>query len=248
MFPYKDDNPTILTPVVTVGINALNLAAWIFLQGAGAEGPLARSVCELGLIPGEVLRTVPPGTAVPLGPGMQCVTTGAPHWWTVLTSMFMHGGWFHVLGNMWFLWVFGNNIEDSMGHGRFVVFYLVCGAAAAAAQALADSHSVVPMVGASGAISGVLGGYLLLYPRVRVHTLITLGFFITTVALPAYVMLGYWFLLQLLMGTVGALSRAQGGVAFWAHVGGFVAGLALIKPFASRELMEQRQVTLPRDA
>ena len=241
VFPYKDDNPTILTPVVTVGIIALNLAAWIFLQGAGAEGPLARSVCELGLIPGEVLRTVPPGTAVPLGPGMQCVTTGAPHWWTVLTSMFMHGGWFHVLGNMWFLWVFGNNIEDSMGHGRFVVFYLVCGAAAAAAQALADSHSVVPMVGASGAISGVLGGYLLLYPRVRVHTLITLGFFITTVALPAYVMLGYWFLLQLLMGTVGALSRAQGGVAFWAHVGGFVAGLALIKAFASRELMDQRQ-------
>src|SRR5256712_3523935 len=221
----------------------------------GSEEALRTSVCQLGLIPGELLRGVPPGTPIPIGQDqlghmLYCdrVVSNAPHWGAVLASMFMHGGWFHVLGNMWFLWVFGNNIEDSMGHGRFVVFYLVCGAAAAAAQALADPRSAVPMVGASGAISGVLGGYLLLYPRVRVHTLITLGFFITTVALPAYVILGYWFLLQLLMGTVGALSQAQGGVAFWAHVGGFVAGLVLIKLFASRELMEQRQVTLPRDA
>src|SRR5256712_3552881 len=213
----------------------------------GSEEALRTSVCQLGLIPGELLRGVPPGTPIPIGQDqlghmLYCdrVVSNAPHWGAVLTSMFMHGGWFHVLGNMWFLWVFGNNIEDSMGHGRFVVFYLVCGAAAAAAQALADSHSVVPMVGASGAISGVLGGYLLLYPRVRVHTLITLGFFITTVALPAYVILGYWFLLQLLMGTVGALSRAQGGVAFWAHVGGFVAGVVLIKLFASRELVGER--------
>jgi len=251
VFPYKDDNPTILTPVVTVGIIALNLAAWIFLQGAGAEGPLARSVCELGLIPGEVLGTVPAGTAVPLGPGMQCVTTGQPHWWTVLTSMFMHGGWFHVLGNMWFLWVFGNNIEDSMGHARFVVFYLLCGVAAAATQMIVDPGSRVPMVGASGAISGVMGAYIVLYPRVRVHTLITLGFFFTTVTLPAYVILGYWFLLQLLFGTVGVIAGAQGGgVAVWAHVGGFVAGLALIKLFANAEFLERRRggmIILPRD-
>src|SRR5881409_2153798 len=247
MFPYKDENPTILTPVVTVGIIAANLAAWLFVQGAGTNEAVLRSVCQLGLIPGEVLGRVPVGTAIPLGRDalgrlLACPNLiGPPHVATVLTSMFMHSGWLHILGNMWFLWVFGNNIEDSMGHARFVVFYLLCGIAAAAAQTFANPGSVVPMVGASGAISGVMGAYILLYPRVRVHTLVTLGFFFTTVTLPAYVILGYWFLLQLLMGTVGALSRAQGGVAFWAHVGGFVTGLVLIKLFASRELMEQRQ-------
>ena len=172
-------------------------------------------------------------------------------WITILTSMFMHGGWFHLLGNMWFLWVFGNNIEDSMGHTRFVVFYLLSGVAAAATQVLVSPHSVVPMVGASGAISGVMGAYILLYPRVRVHTLVTLGFFVTTVALPAYVMLGYWFVLQLLMGAVGSVSRVEGGVAVWAHVGGFVAGMALIKLFANRDYLERRRggvVILPRDA
>ncbi len=155
--------------------------------------------------------------------------------------MFMHGGWLHLIGNMWFLWIFGNNIEDSMGHGRFVAFYLLCGAAAAATQVLVDPQSRLPMVGASGAISGVLGAYILLYPRVRVHTLVTLGFFVTSVALPAYVILGYWFVLQLLLGTVGALSRVEGGIAVWAHVGGFIAGLALIKLFVNPELRVSRQ-------
>jgi len=162
--------------------------------------------------------------------------TDTPHYATVFTSMFMHGGWFHLIGNMWFLWVFGNNIEDSMGHARFVVFYLLCGVAAAAAQILADPRAGVPMVGASGAISGVLGAYVLLYPRVRVHTLIFLGFFVTTITLRAYLMLGYWFVLQLLIGT---FARGQGGVAVWAHVGGFLAGLALIKLFINPELMAQ---------
>jgi len=251
VFPYKDENPTELTPVVTVGIIALNLLAWLFVQGMGAEEPLARSVCQLGLIPGEVLGTAPAGTSVPLGPGVRCVLTAEPHWWTVLTSMFMHGGWFHIIGNMWFLWVFGNNIEDSMGHARFVVFYLLCGVAAAAAQMLVAPRSVVPMVGASGAISGVMGAYVLLYPRVRVHTIVTLGFFLTRMTLPAYVMLGYWFVLQLLMGAVGALSATEGGVAVWAHVGGFVAGLVLVKLFANPEFLERRRVGggafLPRD-
>ena len=251
MIPYKDENPTELAPVATIGVIALNVLAWVFIQGLGAEAPLARSVCQLGLIPAEVLRAAPAGTSVPLGPGLSCVLTADPHWWTVLTSMFMHGGWFHLLGNMWFFWVFGNNIEDSMGHTRFVVFYLLSGVAAAATQVLVSPQSVVPMVGASGAISGVMGAYILLYPRVRVHTLVTLGFFVTTVALPAYVMLGYWFLLQLLMGAVGSLSRVEGGVAVWAHVGGFVAGMALIKLFANREYLERRRggvVILPRDA
>ena len=238
VFPYKDDNPTVLPPIVTIGIIVLNVLAWLFLQGAGASEPLGASVCQLGLIPGELLGTVPPGTRVPLGPGMACVIEG-PHYATVLTSMFMHGGWLHIIGNMWFLWVFGNNIEDSMGHARFLVFYLVCGVAAAAAQVLVDTHARVPMVGASGAISGVLGAYVVLYPRVRVHTLITLGFFFTTVALPAYFMLGYWFVLQLLLGAVGIAGRVQGGVAVWAHVGGFLAGLALIKLFVNPALMAQ---------
>jgi len=250
MFPYKDENPTELTPVVTLGIIAVNAMVWLLVQGLGADEPLARSVCQLGLIPGEVLRTVPPGTSVPLGPGVHCVLTADAHWSTVLTSMFMHGGWFHIIGNMWFLWVFGNNIEDSMGHARFVVFYLLCGVAAAAAQMLVAPRSVVPMVGASGAISGVMGAYTLLYPRVRVHTLVTLGFFVTTVTLPAYVMLGYWFVLQLLMGAVGALSPTEGGVAVWAHVGGFLTGLLLVKLFANPEFLERRRagVILPRDA
>ncbi|MGH7547707.1 MAG: rhomboid family intramembrane serine protease [Gemmatimonadales bacterium] len=241
MFPYKDENPTELTPVATVSVIVVNLLAWVFVQGMGAAQPLAGSVCQLGLIPGELLGSAPPGTAVPLGHGLHCVLTGEPHWWTLLSTMFMHGGWFHILGNMWFLWVFGNNIEDSMGHVRFVAFYLLSGVAAAATQMFLNPSSVVPMVGASGAISGVMGGYVLLYPRVRVHTLVTLGFFVTTVALPAYVMLGYWFVLQLLMGTVGALAQMEGGVAFWAHVGGFVAGLVLVKLFANPEFLERRQ-------
>src|SRR5438445_1632958 len=238
--PYKDENPAELPPIATVGIILLHSLAWLLVQGAGAAEPLARSVCQLGLIPGEILRSVPAGTAVPLGKGLSCVLTAEPHYATVLTSMFMHGGWLHLIGNMWFLWVFGNNIEDSMGHARFVVFYLVCGVAAAAGQILVDTHARVPMVGASGAISGVLGAYIVLYPRVRVHTLIFLGFFVTTVALPAYVMLGYWFALQLLLGTAGAVARAQGGIAVWAHVAGFLAGLALIKLFVNPALTERR--------
>jgi membrane associated rhomboid family serine protease len=189
------------------------------------------------MIPAELFRTVSPGTTVPLGPGIACVLD-TPHYATVLTSMFMHGGWFHIIGNMWFLWVFGNNIEDSMGHARFAVFYLLCGVVAAGTQLLADPHSRVPMVGASGAVSGVMGAYIVLYPRVRVHTLVTLGFFVTTVALPAYVMLGYWLLLQLLLGTV---SRTTGGIAVWAHVGGFIAGLVLIKLFVNRQMAERHR-------
>ncbi len=137
-----------------------------------------------------------------------------------------------------------------MGHARFIVFYLLCGVAAAATQMAVDPSAAVPMVGASGAISGVMGAYILLYPRVKVHTLVTLGFFLTTVTLPAYVMLGYWFVLQLLLGAATALSRAQGGVAVWAHVGGFVAGLLLIKLFANSDYLERRRsgmLILPRD-
>jgi len=250
VIPYKDENPTDLAPLFTVGLIVVNALVWLVVQGAGLNSAdLVRSVCELGLIPGEVLRTVPPGTAVPVGPGMRCLVTAQPHWWTVATSMFLHAGWLHIIGNMWFLWVFGNNIEDSMGHARFVAFYLLCGVAAALAQMVSDPRSAVPMVGASGAISGVMGAYILLYPRVRVHTIVWLGFFVTTVALPAYVILGYWFVYQLLLGTVGSLSRMEGGTAFWAHVGGFVAGMALIRVFVNPEYLERRRsrvIILPR--
>jgi membrane associated rhomboid family serine protease len=141
--------------------------------------------------------------------------------------MFMHGGWFHIIGNMWFLWVFGDNVEDEMGPVRFLVFYVLCGLAAAFAQIVTAPASLVPMVGASGAIGGVMGAYALLFPRVRVRLLIILVFYVTTITVPAIFMLGYWFLLQLLQG-IPALGSEEGGVAFWAHVGGFLAGVALV--------------------
>jgi membrane associated rhomboid family serine protease len=192
MFPYRDDNPTILTPYATIGLIAVNVLAWVVVQGMGMEPALSRSVCQLGLIAGEILHRAPPGTSVPIGPGVECVITSTSAWYTPLTSMFLHGGWLHLLGNMWFLWVFGNNVEDSMGHGRFVVFYVLCGLAAAGAQMLVNPSSVIPMVGASGAISGVMGAYIVLYPRVRVHMLVFLFIFITRITVPAWMMLGYW--------------------------------------------------------
>jgi membrane associated rhomboid family serine protease len=242
MFPYKDENPTYLTPIVTVGVVVANVLVWVLVQGAGAADPLARSICELGLIPGELLGRVPVGYQVPIGPGVACVMTATPTWFSPLSSMFLHGGWFHLIGNMWFLWVFGNNIEDAMGHGRFVAFYLVCGLLAAAAQVAAGPSSPIPMVGASGAISGVMGAYLVLYPRVRVHTLVFLGFFITRWTLPAYMMLLYWALIQAL-GSLPSLAGVEvgGGVAFIAHLGGFMAGVALIKLFARPEYVARHR-------
>jgi len=240
VFPYRDENPTEKPAIITVAIIAANALVFIFLQGAGAQGPLARSVCELGLIPGEILHSVKPGSGVALAPGVVCLVEATPKYWTILSSMFTHGGWFHLIGNMLFLWVFGNNIEDATGHGKFLIFYLLCGLAAAATQTLISPHSLVPMVGASGAISGVLGAYLLLYPRVRVHTLIVLPIFITTVAIPAWVMLGYWALLQLIGGLGSLTQLEQGGVAFFAHVGGFVAGLLLVRLFASEDVLRRR--------
>jgi membrane associated rhomboid family serine protease len=148
----------------------------------------------------------------------------------------MHGGWMHLIGNLWFLWIFGDNVEDSMGHVRFVVFYLLCGLAAAAAQVVANPASAVPMVGASGAIGGVMGAYVLLYPRVGVHLLLILGFYVTTIAVPAYFMLGYWFLLQIVSG-VSTIGATGGGVAFWAHAGGFIAGALLVLLFKDAALV-----------
>jgi membrane associated rhomboid family serine protease len=163
----------------------------------------------------------------------------SPPWWaTVLTSMFMHGGILHIAFNMLFLWIFGNNVEDSMGRGRFVLFYLLAGIAAAYAQALLDTNATVPAIGASGAVAGVLGGYLLLYPHARVLTLVFIIFFVTLIEIPAVIMLGIWFVLQFLpaIGQVATtdVSATGGGVAYFAHIGGFVFGLAAIKLFANR--------------
>jgi membrane associated rhomboid family serine protease len=233
MIPYHDENQTRRTAVITLGLIALNAAVWLGVQGAGSDLPLAASVCNLGLIPGELTGLLAPGSAFPMGEGLACVTDPGRQASHVLTSMFLHGSWMHLLGNMWFLWLFGNNIEDSMTRPRFIVFYLMCGLAAALLQVVLQPDSIVPMVGASGAISGVMGAYLVLYPRVRVVTLLPLGFFITTVALPAWVMLLYWGALQLLGGFT-SIGATGGGVAFWAHVGGFVAGVVLVKLFADR--------------
>jgi membrane associated rhomboid family serine protease len=184
------------------------------------------------LIPGELTETLRAGMSFPLTDELVCVIDPGPQYFNVLSSMFLHGGWMHLIGNMWFLWLFGNNVEDSMTRPRYVAFYLLCGLGAAMAQVLAEPSSAVPMVGASGAISGVMGAYLVLYPRARVFTFVPLGFIFTTVALPAWVMLIYWMAIQIFGGLAQSVAEEGGGVAFWAHVGGFVAGLVLIKLFA----------------
>jgi membrane associated rhomboid family serine protease len=231
VFPYHDENQTQRPAYITMALIAANVLVWIFVQRAGAQLPLAASVCNLGLIPGEVTGLLPPGTSFSLGDGLVCMTDPGRQLSHIITSMFLHGSWMHLLGNMWFLWLFGNNVEDAMTRPRFVLFYLLCGIAASLLQVVTQPDSAIPMVGASGAISGVMGGYLVLYPRVRVYTLVFLGFFFTTVALPAWVMIIYWAVLQLVGGFFGMAGGEGGGVAFWAHVGGFVAGVVLVNLF-----------------
>jgi membrane associated rhomboid family serine protease len=228
------------TPVITIALIAANALAWFFVQGAGMEMPLARSVCNLGLIAGELTGRAAPGAAFPLGEGIACVVDEGRAFQHLFTSMFLHGSWMHLIGNMWFLWIFGNNVEDSMGRVRFVIFYLLCGLAAAGAQVASDPASIIPMIGASGAISGVMGAYLVLYPRVRVWTFIPLGFYMTSVALPAWTMLVYWMFIQLVSGLGSLAAEVRGGgVAFFAHIGGFVAGAALIKLFKRNDYVRE---------
>lgn len=221
MFPISDDNPRLLTPVVTWSIIGACVLVFLWQSVLGADAAQI-AIYEFGMIPARLF-----GEAE-LRPGLAVV----PAWSTVLTSMFMHGGWLHLGLNMLFLWIFGDNVEDSMGHVRYLIFYLLCGVAAALAQALVNPASTIPMVGASGAISGVLGAYVLLHPYATVRVLIFFGVFVTMANVPALFVLGIWFLTQLASAALSATS--QPGVAFWAHVGGFVAGLALVPLFKQR--------------
>jgi membrane associated rhomboid family serine protease len=216
MIPIRDVIPSRTTPVVTIALLVLNVAA--FLVSPPLDSPAFESfVRTWGVTPADVT------------------------WPTVLTSMFLHGGWMHLLSNMLFLWIFGDNVEDRMGHGRYLAFYLLCGAVAVGAQVLAEPGSSVPMVGASGAIAGVLGAYIVMFPHSRVLTLVPLFIFVTFIEVPAGVLLGLWFAMQLLSG-VGSLMVVQpedmGGVAFWAHAGGFVAGVLLVFLFQRPERRE----------
>ncbi|WNG43656.1 rhomboid family intramembrane serine protease [Archangium minus] len=245
MIPLSDDNPTLRTPIVTYLLLGAIGATWVFVQGAGLNTlALVSSVCNLGLVPGELTGGAPVGLEVPLGDGLACVVDQEPiNRLTPLTSMFLHGSWGHILGNCLFFWVFGNNVEDSMGRMRFLVFYVVCGLAAAAAQVAVDPSSPIPMVGASGAISGVMGAYLILYPRVRVNMLFIFIIIFRIIPLPAWLVLLYWFGLQVITGLpqLNQLNAEGGsGVAVWAHVGGFVAGLVLVKFFENRNLTSRR--------
>ena len=212
MIPLRDVIPSRTTPVVTIGLIALNILVFVY------ELSLGRAVDAFTLYYGLV--------------------PAAFSWANVFTSMFLHGGFLHVAGNMLYLWIFGDNVEDRMGHARFLVFYLLCGVAAALAQTMTAPDSIVPMVGASGAIAGVMGAYFVLYPRSRIVTLIPIFFFVQVIEVPAIAFLGIWFLMQFLsgVGSIGAtIGRSTGGIAFWAHIAGFVAGITGVVLFRRPE-------------
>jgi membrane associated rhomboid family serine protease len=242
LIPLKDNIPTVNFPVITVALIVLNIGMYFFFQhgdfslGEPSSRDYRENVVEYGSIPYEITH---PGEQCPqpgVGPEA-CTDDGrglAATWITLLTSMFMHGGLLHLAGNMLFLWIFGNNIEDSMGHVKFVLFYLLGGLVATFGQTIIDTESTIPSIGASGAVAAVLGGYALLYPRARVVTLVIIIVFITIIELPALLVLGLWFLFQLYDASQPVAGEG-GGIAYFAHIGGFLFGLALIKLFASRE-------------
>ena len=217
MIPLKDDNPTRIFPIVTIGIIAANILVFTYQLSLGAG--YEKFIFTYGAFPYEITHSVD------IGPPVQM-----PVFFTVYSSMFMHGGFMHIIGNMLYLWIFGNNIEDSMGHIRFIFFYLICGTVASLTHIFLAPNSKIPMVGASGAVSGILGAYLLLFPHARILTLVTFGFFVRMIKIPAMVVLGFWIVLQFLNSTVASGSEG-GGVAWFAHIGGFFAGLILINFF-----------------
>jgi membrane associated rhomboid family serine protease len=223
MFPLKDTQPSYSTPVVVITLIVINIVIFLFEFSLPEQSSYRLSRDALIQVYG--------------------LTPDRFHFTNVLTSMFLHASWMHVLGNMLYLWVFGNRLEAALGHAKFLIFYLLCGMAAAAAQTLTNPYSALPMVGASGAIAGVMGAYLLKYPRARILTLVFVFFFITTFDIPAVILLGYWFVIQLFSG-LGSIARthlSEGGVAFFAHVGGFLTGMLLVKVLGTRDRPYRRQ-------
>jgi membrane associated rhomboid family serine protease len=217
MLPLRDSVPSRRFPVVTVVLIAINVIIFLFEVMMGSE---VHSVfLMLGVVPARLISQWQNPRVL----------------FTLISSMYLHGGWAHLLGNMWYLWIFGDNVEDRMGRLRFFVFYTLSGIIASLLQVSADSRSLIPIIGASGAIAGVLGAYLLLYPRARVKTLIPLFYFVRVVWLPVVVVLGGWFLIQLFNGLASLSVMQTGGVAWWAHIGGFVAGMILLPIFRRRE-------------
>ena len=220
MIPLKDDNPTSTYSYITVGLIIINILVFIYELSWGAH--FEHLLGKYGATPILLLNNIPAPKEYP-GPFI-----------TIFTSMFLHAGFFHVAGNMLYLWIFGNNIEDSMGHIRFIIFYLICGIVAVYTFSLVNPRSTIPMIGASGAVSGVLGAYLILFPRAKVLTLIPFGFYVQMVKVPAIFVLGMWIVLQIINGMLS--NRTGGGVAWFAHIGGFIAGMALISLFKRRKI------------
>ena len=257
MFPLKDNIPTDRFPVVTVTLIALNVIAYFFWQQGGltfgdpsSDPHYFHNLIDYAQIPYEITHpgdhceAVGDAIACEGMPGVQGTAAAQPPTWlTLFTSMFMHGGLLHLGGNMLFLWIFGNNVEDSMGRVRFVAFYLLAGLAATAGQVLLNWDAAVPSIGASGAVAGVLGAYILLFPRARVVTVIFIVFFFTIIELPALLILGFWFVQQVLFGyfDLNTGGASEGGVAYFAHIGGFVFGLVAIKLFADERRRRRQQ-------
>ena len=252
LFPIGDDNQgRVTTPVIVYMIIAINFAVFLFLQQAGMTPQGEQFTYGYSVIPHEITtgtdltepvlvpgappvidrrtgRREPP--VIPEAPGPN------PIYLTLLTSMFMHGGWLHLLGNMLYLWIFGDNIEDNFGHFKFLLFYFISGLVAAFAQIFADPNSIIPSLGASGAIAGVLGAYLIMFPRNRVRNLVFFGFFFTTIELPAVIVLGFWIVIQFVNQYTSSFDRVQsGGVAYMAHIGGFVSGVILCFVFRRKQ-------------
>jgi membrane associated rhomboid family serine protease len=218
MIPYKDDNPINIIPVSTILIISLNTLVFIMQLMSGEDGKSI--VYSYGAIPHNIISFQ---SSQPIPPAL-----------TIFTSMFMHGGLFHLAWNMLYFWIFGNNIEERLGHVRFVLFYLFCGAVAAFSHILLSPDSNVPMIGASGAVAGMLGAYILLFPMSKVHTIVFLGFYITVIKIPSLIVIGFWAIIQVASGLITQVTAEQGGIAFFAHVGGFVAGLFTIKLWQPR--------------
>jgi len=224
MLPFRDINPTRNFPLMTVGLIILNALVFVYMLSLASEGALAAFINRMAVIPYEYTHQADIGE-----PSLQ------PFWLTLFSAMFMHGGPVHLLGNMLYLWIFGNNIEDIMGPWRYLLFYLLCGVIASITHIMIEPASKIPMLGASGAIAGVLGAYLVRFPSAKIDSCVWVLFFIWVVRLPAMLVLAFWFVLQLASGTSSLLTPTEGGgVAWWAHIGGFLAGMVLVFFFARR--------------